>query len=193
MNFTQTQRRITTLAIVVSTSIAVAMPAFAKVEATWHRDFDPAHYRTYSWAASSSADSEAADAIGTDFDLLVRRAIEQRLESLGYEKAAAGHPPDFRIQYGATKSKSSLREVNPVPVPFNAENWINRGWETLRNSFWEATLVLTVRDGGTDEPVWCGWITERVRTRRLERQTQTWVRRILHRFPTDVAGTATRP
>jgi hypothetical protein len=169
----------------IITLIALLSPtAHAKVETTLHREADLSRYKTFDLVRVGMPQGEPT--IPKErVDATVRHEIELRLSKMGYVKSTGETRPDFRVQYNA--SSLEVEALGEAPratiVPFNEAEWYAPEFETLSSSFARSTLFLTMRDGATDEPVWCGWITEPLSPGRLERRTKKSVRRILGHYP----------
>lgn len=180
------QRHAPSLLALVGIGLMLSSPGSAETKTTWHRNVDPAGYRTYDWSVEAGEKKPPVEALWPGFDTTLRRVVESRLAAMGYTKSPAGTEPDFRVQFDASTEDDYIRDLPRGAIPFDEDYWMPRGYETLRESYSKGTLILTIRDGATDQPVWCGWTTERFKRRKMERQTKKWVRRILGRFPPDV-------
>jgi hypothetical protein len=170
----------------------LSFPAHAAVETTWHREAAPARYKTFD-LVTTKAPQGVKTAFGAQVDTIVRREIEIQLLAMGYVKNTGESTPDFRLQYDGSSSEAYA--VSEVPqrllLPFNEDDWVVPQFEALSSSFGRSTLILTVRDGATDAPVWCGWTTEPLKTKKLERRVKKLIQRILSQYPPE--GDSQRP
>jgi len=189
---TRTVRVFSTITSTITLIALLSFPAHAAVETTWHREADPARYKTFD-LVTAKAPQGVKTALGTQVDTIVRREIEIQLLAMGYVKSAGESTPDFRLQYDGSSSEAYA--VSEVPqrllLPFNEDDWVVPQFEALSGSFGRSTLILTVRDGATDKPVWCGWTTEPLKTKKLERRVKKLIQRILSQYPPE--GESQRP
>ena len=109
----------------------------------------------------------------------VRDAIDRQLRAQGYEPAADGEP-DFLVSFdGAMESVTDfegLREEITGGITFVMEGGIN--------SYRRGTLMITIRDAGSDKTVWNAWTTEKVKDpENPGKQIDKAVRKLLKKFP----------
>lgn len=169
--------------LIVGIMALLSSPGRAEVETTWHREAEPSRYATLDLITSGEPQG-VKKLFGARVDEIVRSEIEDRLKEMGYTKSPDGEIPDFRLQYDASSAEGYVREVPQRELlPFNADDWVAPQFEALRSSFFKGTLILTVRDGATDDPVWCGWTTEPLKRRKLERRMRKLIGRILSQYP----------
>ncbi len=182
------------LVLIIASIALLPFPAQAKVWTTLHRDADLSGYRTFGLESFGPPPGEAAIP-GESIDAIVGREIELQLSRMGYVKSTGDTRPDFIIQYNASSLEAYVvgERPRPLPLPFNEYDWDTGEFELLSGSFAQGTLFLTMRDGATDEPVWCGWTTEVLKPGKLERRTRKFVRRILGRYPSISNGRTPRP
>ena len=161
------------------------MPAAeaSDIKTTWHREADPARYSTFAFAPRGEAPA-ARKLLDPPTEATVRKEIIDRLRRMGYRLAGEGEAPDFRIQYDASAEQTYIREVpQREHLPFNEDDWIVPQFEVLSESYLNGTLILTIRDGASGEPVWCGWTTESLERKKLDRRVKKIIRRILLEYP----------
>jgi hypothetical protein len=154
-------------------------------------DYDDAadfgSYRRYEWLPGFSPKVVDGRIDAGRLDTSVRRAVEERLTSRGYEKATTG-APDFFISYQTALSIDLAQTVDQI-YQHRAEGdaFYAYGWESYDREYDVGSLIIDIIDARTEKIVWRGWAEAQVdfnstQPQRDERIGKA-VRLILERFP----------
>lgn len=176
------------------------------VAADWDPAVDFARLATWQFADEpmKPAGDPVLDGDGL-FSQRVQRAVAQQLEAKGYRPAPDGEAPDFRVAYFlVVEDEVSVTTLNDYHGYGPGWGWrygYSAGWgygpgglgtQTYVDQYKRGTLVIDVSTGPTNELVWRGTGSARLREPKspedAEARINQAVRDIMARFPPPAAG-----
>jgi len=135
---------------------------------------------TYSWLEDSEPSSDLR-VNNPRIDALVKRAVEDRLQSMGFAKAGAADKPDYLLAWFGTIEE----EVKDISL---ASFYSRSGYTgllgnmpeemkdgTVQKTFSRGTLVIDVLDSADKKVLWRGNATNTLRSKMSEKQLAEYI------------------
>lgn len=145
------------------------------------REVDFSKYKTFGWVLDTEKPADSPLAPGGEIDTMVRNAIDAQLRAQGFKPAMDGEA-DFVVSFdGVLEPELEITSVRRQIAEGVA--WVVDG---SISSFYRGTLVISISDGETGNPVWSGWTTDKIKKQgEIDQQkVSKAVKKILRRFMT---------
>jgi Domain of unknown function (DUF4136) len=156
----------------------------ASVQSDYDKSFDFSKFHTF---AFKDQHRRPSDLLRTD-NLTARRMQDATAENLirhGFQEATTGQP-DFLIAfYRVSKERMEIYDLD-YRLPWG---WRWRGlWgpDIETHYFVEGTMVVDVIDSQTNNLVWRGYSTDTVNIKKLDKQIDSGIEKLINEFAKDV-------
>ncbi|MEM7353551.1 MAG: DUF4136 domain-containing protein [Acidobacteriota bacterium] len=145
----------------------------------YDRKADFSSYKTYDWIEQKKRPDGSPLAVGGEIDTKIRNAIDRQLAAQGFQPAIDAEP-DFLVSFDGAMEQVTDIEADRRQIA-SGVSWVVEG---DINSYRYGTLIIGIRDAGTDKSVWSAWTRQKIKGRgNPDKQVDKAVRKLLRKFP----------